>query len=81
MAASTMAQDHFETDFREVLFQKYHQCPKYLMPKNVYYNTNEELKTAAQNPSSRSRHGYDILQKYEVLQFGRKSDQETQECR
>ncbi|XP_037802982.1 KRAB-A domain-containing protein 2-like [Penaeus monodon] len=32
------------------------------MPKNVCYNTIEELKTAAQNPSSKSRH--------EVLQCG-----------
>ncbi|XP_037787473.1 KRAB-A domain-containing protein 2-like [Penaeus monodon] len=56
----------------------YQQCLKYLMPKNVYYDTPEELKNAAQNPSSKSRHGYYILQKcflfkihrYEVLLCG-----------
>ncbi|XP_047488152.1 uncharacterized protein LOC125038654 [Penaeus chinensis] len=70
MAGLTMAQDQFEAEFREELFQKYRQCPKYLMPKKVYSNTIEELKTAAQNTSSKSRHGYYILQKYEVLQCG-----------
>ncbi|XP_047497850.1 KRAB-A domain-containing protein 2-like [Penaeus chinensis] len=54
-----MPQDQLVVDFRE---EKYQQCPKYMMPKNVYYNTIEELKTAAQNLSSKSRHRYYILQ-------------------
>ncbi|XP_047475470.1 uncharacterized protein LOC125029557 [Penaeus chinensis] len=70
MAALTMAQDQFEADFREELFKKYQQCPKYLMPKNVYCNNIEEQKTASQNPSSKSRHEYYILQKCEGLQYG-----------
>ncbi|XP_063600553.1 uncharacterized protein LOC134776736 [Penaeus indicus] len=70
MAGMTEEQDQFEADFREELFQKYRQCPKYLMPENVYYNTIEELKTSAQNPSSKSRRIYYILQKYEVLKCG-----------
>ena len=58
-----MAQCNFEVKFTEALFQKYHQCKKNLIAKEEYYKTIEDLKTAARDPSSKSRHGYYILKK------------------
>ena len=63
-----MAQHNFETNFKEALFKKYSQCAKYLIPKEVYYKTFDNLKTAAEVSTTKSCHHYYILKKYEVLQ-------------
>lgn len=63
-------QRNFEAEFKQNLFDKYAQCQKYLIPKEEYYKTIEELKAAAQVLSTKSRHQYYILKKYEVLSCG-----------
>ena len=63
-------QRNFEAEFKQKLFDKYAQCQKYLIPKEEYYKTTEELKAAAQVLSTKSRHQYYILKKYEVLSCG-----------
>ena len=65
-----MAQHNFETKFEEALFKKYSQCAKYLIPKEVYYKTIDDLKTAAEASTTKSHHQYYILKKYELLQCG-----------
>ena len=65
-----MAQHNFETKFKEALFKKYSQCAKYLIPKEVYYKTIDDLKTAAEASTTKSHHQYYILKKYELLQCG-----------
>ena len=65
-----MAQPRFETEFKEKLFEKYSQCQKYLIPKEVYYKTIEELKTVSKVSTTKSRHQYYILKKHEALQCG-----------
>ena len=65
-----MAQHNFETKFKEALLKKYSQCAKYLFPKELYYKTIDDLKTAAEVSTTKSRHQYYILKKYEVLKCG-----------
>ena len=45
-------------------------CQKYLIPKEVYSQTIEDLKNAAEVPKTKSHHNYYILNMYEVLQCG-----------
>ena len=33
------------------------------MPKEEYYSTLEDMKSAAANPATKNRHGYYLLQK------------------
>ena len=65
-----MAQASFEMEFRGKLFEKYSECQKYLIPREVYYETIEDLKTMTKVSTSKSRHQYYILKKYEVLTCG-----------
>ena len=65
-----MAQANFEMEFRGKLFEKYSECQKYLIPWEVYYETIEDLKTITKVSTSKSRHQYYILKKYEVLTCG-----------
>ena len=65
-----MAQPSFEAEFRAKLFDKYSQSKKHLIPKDEYYKTIEDLKTASQVSTSKSHHLYYILKKYEVLVCG-----------
>ena len=58
-----MAEQTFEDRFKSQLYGKYQKCEKYLIPKEQYNQTIEEIKLAAQDSSSKSRHGYYILQK------------------
>ena len=39
-----MAQHNFETKLKEALFKKCSQCAKYLIPKELYYKTIDDLK-------------------------------------
>ena len=67
----TMAHPSFETEFRVKLFDKYSQCQqKYLIPKDVYFQTIEDMKEAAGISTTKSCNHYYILKKYEVLQCG-----------
>ena len=66
----TMAASSFENEFKDKLFKKYSQCKKYLIPKEEYNRTIDELKTVAEIATSKSRHHYYLLKKYEVLQCG-----------
>ena len=59
-----------ELKFREVLFRKYSQCEKHLLPRDDYYQTISELKLAAAPETKKSRHQYLLLSKYEILQCG-----------
>ena len=62
--SSNMAQSTFETKFREKIFEKYSQCQKYLIPKEVYSQTIEDLKNEAEVPKTKSHHNYYILNRY-----------------
>ena len=57
-------------EFRGKLFEKYSEYQKYLIPREVYYETIEDLKTMTKVSTSMSRHQYYILKKYEVLKCG-----------
>ena len=46
------------------------QCQKYLIPKEVYYKTIENLKAVTEASTTKSHHQYYILKKYELLQCG-----------
>ena len=61
--AMTMAQDNYEVQFKEELYKMFQICQKHLIPKVEYFNTIEQLKLAATNESSKSRHRYYILGK------------------
>ncbi|XP_064092787.1 uncharacterized protein LOC135205709 isoform X2 [Macrobrachium nipponense] len=63
-------QRSFEAEFKKKLFDKYGQCQKYLIPESVYYKIIEDMKTVAQVTTTKSRHHYYILKKYEVLNCG-----------
>ena len=65
-----MAQPCFETEFRNKLYEIHSKCQKHLIPKDVYYKTIEDLKTVTEVSTSKSRHQYYILNKYEVLTCG-----------
>ena len=65
-----MAQASFEMEFRGKLFEKYSECQKYLIPRKVYYETIEDLKTMTKVSISKSRHQYYIFKKYDVLTCG-----------
>ena len=57
----------FEAEFKEKLYEKYSRSQKYLIPKEEYCKILEDLKTATEVSSTKSRHHYYILQKLEVL--------------
>ena len=57
-----------EAIFTKVLYTKFEKCQKYMIPKEIYHKTIEDLKTLNQNVVLKSRHDYYILNKYEVLQ-------------
>ena len=63
----TMAQDTYELQFKEELYKRSQICQKHLIPKVEYFNTIEELKLAATGESSKTRHGYYVLSKYQFL--------------
>ena len=65
-----MAQPSFELEFKGKSYEKYSQCQKYLIPKEVYYKTIEDLKTVTEVSTSKSHHQYYVLQKHEVLMCG-----------
>jgi hypothetical protein len=51
-----MDQTAVEMKFREGLFQKYSQCEKHLLPRDVYNQTINGLKLAANPETKTSRH-------------------------
>ena len=63
-----MAQPSFELEFKGKLYEKYSQCQKYLIPKEVYYKTIEDLKAVVS--TSKSHHQYYIIQEHEMLMCG-----------
>jgi hypothetical protein len=65
-----MDQTAVEMKFREFLFQKYSQFEKHLHPIDVYNQTMNDLKLAANPETKKSRHQYYLLSKYELLQCG-----------
>ena len=62
-----MAQDNYQVQFKEELYKRLKICQKHLIPKVEHFKTIEQLKLAATNESSRSRHGYYVLSKYQFL--------------
>ena len=56
--AITMAQDNYKEQFKEELYKRSQICQKHLIPKVEYFNTIEQLKLAATDESSKTRHGY-----------------------
>ena len=62
--------DSVEMRFRNDLLEKYEKCPKYLIPKDVYYNIIEEIKAASESSKTKSRHEYYLLNRYEILECG-----------
>ncbi len=60
----------FEIQFRDILFQMYAKKEKYLIPREVYNRTIEDMKLASQDSSSKPRHFYYVLGKYEIMQCG-----------
>ena len=65
--AITMAQDNYEVQFKEELYRRFQICQKLIIPKVEYFNTIEQLKLAATDESSKSRHGYYTVNKYQFL--------------
>ena len=65
--AITVAQDNYEVQFKEELYERFQICQKHIIPKVKYFNTIEQLKLAATDESSKSRHRYYILSKYEPI--------------
>lgn len=65
-----MTDFNFENEFRQALWQKYSECGKYLIPKDVYNKTIDDLRSATQITATKSRQQYYILQRYEILQCG-----------
>ena len=61
--AIAVAQDNYELQFKEELYKRFQICQKHIIPKVEYFNTIEQLKLAATNESSKSRHRYYILSK------------------
>ena len=59
--AITAAQDNYEVQFKEELYKMFQICQKHIISKAEYFNTIEQLKLAATNESSKSRHRYYIL--------------------
>ena len=57
-------------EFRDKLYEKYSECQKYFIPKEVYYTTIEALKSASNVSTKKSRQQYYILKKYEILRCG-----------
>ncbi|KAK4308706.1 hypothetical protein Pmani_019610 [Petrolisthes manimaculis] len=52
--------------FKRELYKVFEINKRHLIPKETYNKTIEELKTAAQESSSKSRHDYYVLGKYET---------------
>ena len=65
--AMTMALDNYEVQFKEELYKRFQICQKHLFHKVEYFNTIEQLKLAATDESSKSRHGHYILSKYQFF--------------
>ena len=61
--AITMAQDNYKVQFKEDLYKRFQICQKHIIPKVEYFNNIEQLKLAATDESSKSRHRYYILSK------------------
>ena len=59
----TMAQDNYKVPFKDGLYKGFQICQKHLIPKVEHFNTTEQLKLAATDVYSKSRHGYYILSK------------------
>ena len=55
---NTMAWDNYEVQFKEELYKRFQICQKHLIPKVEYFNAIEQLKLAATDESSKTRHGY-----------------------
>ncbi|KAK4326930.1 hypothetical protein Pmani_002573 [Petrolisthes manimaculis] len=53
----------YEHLFKRELYKVFEKSKRHLIPKETYNKTIEELKTAAQESSSKSRHGYYVLGK------------------
>lgn len=52
-----------ESHFMGELYKKYEHCKKYLIPKEEYDRTIEELKVAGVDSRTKSRRGYYVLSK------------------
>ena len=59
-----------EVKFSQTLFEMYRRNEKYLIPRDVYNQTLNDLKVASAEKSTKSRHSYYILGKYEIMQCG-----------
>ena len=59
-----------EVKFSQALFEMYRRNEKYLIPREVYNQTLNDLKVASEEKSTKSRHSYYILGKYEIMQCG-----------
>ena len=62
--------ESIELKFREELFSRYEKCRKYFIPKEEYFQMIEDIRKASERKSTKSRHEYYLLSKYEVLQCG-----------
>ncbi|KAK7096362.1 hypothetical protein V1264_005664 [Littorina saxatilis] len=58
-----------EDNEKEQLFEHYEKDGRKLLPKAVYFRTIEEVKAAFQK-TTKSRHEYHLLGKFEVLRCG-----------
>ncbi|XP_076059500.1 uncharacterized protein LOC143036138 [Oratosquilla oratoria] len=59
-----------EERFTQNLTDRFKENKKGLIPKCDYQKTIDDLKAAADNSHAKGRHGYYLLEKYEVLQCG-----------
>ena len=60
-SAATMMAESYEDILKTQLYKKYEVCRRLLIPKDVYFTVLEDLKTAAADCGTKSRHGYYLL--------------------
>ena len=64
-----MAQS-IELRFCNNLQEKYKKFQKYLIPKDNYYKTIEDIKAASESSKTKSRYEYYVLNKYDIFECG-----------
>ena len=62
--------ESIELRFCDKLQEKYKKCQKYLIPKDIYFKTIEDIKAANESSKKKSRHEYYVLNKYDILECG-----------
>ena len=66
-----MSPEEREVKFQTKLFSMFKECPKYLIPKQKYFQMIDDLKKASETTSTlKSCSAYYLLKKYEIMICG-----------